>query len=216
MLRLPPCRELGHVRVYRRDLEVVGLRPRLEQDARALVGRERRIALAVVAADACDQVERLDRAVDVPERLEQLDRLIGEAQRLDVGVDVHRALRGLPRVLRGLVWDVAEQVVVREGGVEVADVVREHVLDRQRHAPVQLGPPAHQQGVVRDLLRDRVLEAVTPLAALARGALGDEVRRDEDVDRISKPIPAGRPQHAIAEALTDHGRELDAFLRERG
>ena len=54
MLRVPPGDELRHVRVHGRDLEDVAVRPRLEEDPRALVRRERGVALAVIAPDAAD------------------------------------------------------------------------------------------------------------------------------------------------------------------
>jgi hypothetical protein len=203
VLRVPSGDQLGHVRVHRPDLLVVEVRPALEHEPRPFVGREGRIALAVVPAHAADEVQGFDGVVDIAELLVQLGCLLRESQRFDVGVDVHRALRGLPRVHRRLVGDLAEQVVVRERRVEVADLVRQHVLDRQRHATMQLGAPAHEQRVVRDLLRDRVLEPESSLAPLAGRAFDDQVGRDEDVDRVGKTFAAGRSKHPIAEPLAD-------------
>src|SRR5439155_12791665 len=80
---------------------------------------------------------------------------------------------------------------------------------------LQLNAAPDEEGVVRDLLHDGVLEAVPALAPLARGGLEYEVRRDELVDRIGDPRAAGLAENAVAEALSDHRRELDGLPRRR-
>ncbi len=92
----------------------------LEQDERALVGRERAIVLTAVAAHPRDEVEGLHRLIGLMKLLVQLERLLGETERLDVGVDRGRSLRCLPRVLDGLVGDVPQEVVVGKGWIELA------------------------------------------------------------------------------------------------
>src|SRR5207244_494984 len=72
VFRVPAGDELGHVRVHARDLEHVAVGPRLEEDPRALVGRERGVALSVIAPDTADEVEGLHRPVDGAELLVQL------------------------------------------------------------------------------------------------------------------------------------------------
>ena len=130
-------------------------------------------------------------------------------------VDVHRPLRRFPRIRRGLLRHLAEEVVVRERRIEVADLVREHGLDRLRDRAMQLGPAADEQRVVGDLLRHRVLEPEATLAPFARRGFDDEVRGDEDVHRVSEPVAARRAKDPVTEALADHRGQLNALLRER-
>src|SRR5207244_8227479 len=89
----------------------------------------------------------------------------------------------------------------------------EHRLVCDRDPPVQLDAPADEQGVVRDLLHDRVLEAVPPLAPLTGRGLEDEIRSDELIDRVRDPRSSGLAEDAVAEALSDHGGELDRLFR---
>ena len=130
-------------------------------------------------------------------------------------VDRGGTLRRLPRVLGRLVRHVSEQVVVRERGQEIPDALAQDRFIRDRDAPVQLDPPADEQRVVRDLLHDRVLEAVPPLAPLTGRGLEDEIRSDELIDRVRDPRSSGLAEDAVAEALSDHGGELDRLLCRR-
>ena len=153
--------------------------------------------------------------VDPPDLLVQLERLLREAERLDVRVDRRRALRGLPRVLRGFLGHLADQVVVRERGIELLELIGEDRLVCGGDAAVQLDAPSHEQRVVRDLLHDRVLEAVAALAPFTRRGLEHEVGGDELVHGGGETVAAGLAQHTVAEALADHGGELDALPSRR-
>ena len=210
MLRLPPGAELGHVRDDRRDLGTRRIAS-LERRERALVRGQRRVVLAAEAADPRDQIERTDRFGRLAQLLVELQRLLSEMERLDVRVDRSRALRGLPRVLGRFLGYLAEQVVVRQGREEVAHRVAEDGLVRDRDPAMELDPTAHEQRVVGDLLDDRVLESVAALAALPRRSLQDEVGRDELIDRVGEARRTRLAEHAIAEALPDDRRELDAL-----
>src|SRR5207245_1186722 len=146
----------------------------LEHGEGAFVGRERRVVLATVSAHARDQEERLDRIVEAIELFVELERLLGELERLDVRVDRGGALRRLPGILGGLVRHLSEQIVVRERRQEVPDALAEHRFVCDRDPPVQLNTPADEQGVVRDLLDDRVLEAI-PAFATAPGSTNERI-----------------------------------------
>src|SRR5207247_7472351 len=98
-------------------------------------------------ANARDQEERLDRIVEPIELFVELERLLGELERLDVRMDRGGALRRLPGILGGFVRHLSEQIVVRERRQEVPDALAEHRLVRDRDAPVQLDPPPDEQGV---------------------------------------------------------------------
>ena len=120
-----------------------------------------------------------------------------------MGVDRRRPLGGPPRVFGGLFRDFAEEVVVREGGEEVADPLAEDRLVRDRHAAMELDAPPQEERVVRDLLHDGVLEAVPALTPLAGCGLEHEVGGDELVDRVGEARAAGFAKNAVAEALAD-------------
>ena len=214
MLRVPAGAELGDVREHGRDI----LAPRialLKDGEGALVGEEGRVVLAAVAADAGDEVERLHRIVGPILLLVELERLLRETKSLDVGVDRRRALRSAPGVIGSLLGHVAEKEVVREGGKEVLHPLAHDRLERRGDAAMQLDAPANEERVVGDLLYHGVLEAIPALAALARRPLEHEVGADELVHGVRDPTAAGLAKDAIAEALPDHRRELDALLRDR-
>ena len=141
--------------------------------------------------------------------------MLGQLEGLDVRVDRGGALRRLPRVLGRLVRHVSEQVVVRERGQEIPDALAQDRFIRDRDAPVQLDPPADEQCVVRDLLHDRVLEAVPAFTPLTRRGLEDQIGRDQVIDRVRDPRSSGLTENAVAEALSDHRGELDRLLCRR-
>ena len=90
----------------------------------------------------------------------------GSAVRLGDRVAVERLASRSPEVADGLHHVAAALVVVRERLDELARAVAEQRLDRPSDAFVEVVALAAQQAVVRDLLRERVLEDVLEIGVV--------------------------------------------------